>query len=267
MAADTNLLTACILVFDLETTGTSVTDDRVVELGAAYFQAGRRLRLHRMLVNPGMPIPPAATAVHGIGDADVANEPGFAAVGARFAQHLSGAVFDGTPPVLSGYNAAAYDAPLLNAEFARYGLDTRIDAARVVDPFVFMKWHHRALRGRKLTEACEHYGLTLNNAHTAAADARAAGELLWAMIEAGLVPVDLEACLSEQGRINAICDAEFAEWRTWLYRDRETGELRMGAGKHAGRKPSEIDPGYFQFVLDKMEDLPPAVRKEFGRYA
>jgi len=40
----------------------------------------------------------------------------------------------------------------------------------------------------------------------------------------------------------------------------------MGAGKHVWRKPSEVDPGYFRFVLDKMEDLPAAVRAEFGRY-
>lgn len=257
---------ARILVVDTETTGVDPQSDRIVELGAAYFQGGTRQRLHRMLVNPGVPIPPEASSVHGIRDEDVLGAPGFAMVGARLAQHLTGAAGDGTPPVICGYNAVSYDAPILNAEFARHGVDAHIEPDRVVDPFIFMKWHHRELRGRKLTEACECYGLSLIHAHTAAADAQAAGELLFAMLAAGTLPDTLETCLSEQAHHRDLVDAEFAEWRTWLYRDRTNGELRMGAGKYIGRRPEEVDPGYFRFVLGKMEDLPVAVRDEFAKH-
>lgn len=84
MQASTVLLSqAQILVVDTETTGIDPRTNRVVDLGAAYFQGGHRQRLHRMLVNPGIPIPPAASAVHGISDAQVANEPGFSVVGAQ----------------------------------------------------------------------------------------------------------------------------------------------------------------------------------------
>lgn len=260
------LRTARILVFDTETTGTNLADDRVVELGAAYFEGGRRLRLHRMLVHPGRPIPPEASKVHGIYDDHVADAPPFPEVGARLALHLSGAALNGPPPVLCGYNAVHFDAPLLNAEFERHGIAARIDPARVVDPFVFMKWHHRHLRGRKLGEACQHYGVELNNAHSAAADSQATGELLLAMVAGGCIPDDLEVCLTEQARFHAILEAEYAEWRTWLYRDRVSGELRLGAGKHVGRPPDGVDPGWFRFVLEKVEDLPPAVRETFSRY-
>lgn len=260
------LSTAVILVVDTETTGIDTQNDRVVELGAAYFQNGLRQRLHRMLVNPGVPIPPAASAVHGISDAQVAGEPDFAAVGARLALHLSGEATQGPAPVIAGYNAVQYDAAILNAEFARHGLPHRIDPARVVDPMVFMKWHHRDLKGRKLTEACEHYGVSLTAAHTAAADAQATGELLYKLVEAGKMPDDVEACLAEQARFKAQVDAEYGEWRSWLYRDRTDGELRIGAGKHVGLRPETVEASYFRFVLEKMEDLPPAVREVFGRY-
>lgn len=264
--APTRLTQARILVVDTETTGVDPRADRIVELGAAYFQAGTRQRLHRMLVNPGVKIPLEASSVHGIRDEDVLAEPTFAVVGARLALHLSGAAGDGTPPVLCGYNAVSYDAAILNAEFTRHGIDAQIEPDRVVDPFIFMKWHHRELRGRKLTEACEFYGLSLIHAHTAAADAQAAGELLFAMLAAGRIPDDLETCLADQAHHRDLVDAEFAEWRTWLYRDRASGELRMGAGKHIGRRPDEVDPDYFRFVLGKMEDLPSAVRAEFARH-
>lgn len=264
--APIRLSQARILVVDTETTGIDTQVDRIVELGAAYFQGGTRQRLHRMLVNPGVPIPLEASSVHGIRDEDVQTEPTFAVVGARLALHLSGVAGDGTPPVVCGYNAVSYDAPILNAEFVRHGIEAHIEPDRVVDPFVFMKWHHRELRGRKLTEACEFYGLSLIHAHTAAADAQAAGELLYAMLAAGKMPDDLETCLTEQAHHRDIVEAEFTEWRTWLYRDRGTGELRMGAGKYIGRRPDEVDPGYFRFVLEKMEDLPTAVREEFARH-
>lgn len=258
---------AQILVVDTETTGIDTANDRIVELGAAYFQGGRRQRLHRMLVNPGIPIPPAASAVHGISDAQVADEPDFSVVGARLVPHLTGAASGGEAPVIAGYNAVSYDAAILNAEFARHGIAHHIEPERIVDPMVFMKWHHRNLRGRKLTEASEFYGVSLTNAHTAAADAQATGELLYKMVAAGTMPDDLETCLAQQTKFKAQVDAEYAEWRSWLYRDREDGTLRIGAGKHVGVKPESVDPGYYRFVLEKMDDLPPAVREVFGRFA
>ncbi len=260
------LSTARILSFDTETTGINLLDDRVVELGAAYFQGGKRLRTHRMLINPGRPIPAEASAVHGIYDTDVATAPGFAEVGARFALHLSGAALDGVAPVLTGYNAAAYDTPLMNAEFARYDLPTRIDAARVIDPFVFMKWHHRNLKGRKLTEACEHYGISLQNAHSAAADAQAAGELLYALVNAGLMPDDVEACLGEQRRFFEAIEREFRQWRNWLYSDRVTGALRIGTGKNVGRPVAEVGADWYAYILRQVDDLPQAVRAEFTKF-
>lgn len=129
---------------------------------------------------------------------------------------------------------------------------------------VFMKWHHRNLRGRKLTEACEFYGVSLTNAHTAAAD-QASGELLYKMVAAGTMPDDLETCLSQQAQFKAQVDAEYAEWRSWLYRDREDGWLRH---RRRRTRRCEARVGGPRLPFRAREDGRPAtaVREVFGRF-
>src|SRR3954468_1324263 len=65
-----------IAVIDFETTGLSSENDRILEVGVAFFAGGQLTLLKNWLVNPGMPIPEQSRAVHGIGDADVADKPG-----------------------------------------------------------------------------------------------------------------------------------------------------------------------------------------------
>ena len=256
-----------ILVFDTETTGIDPASDRIVELGAAYFQGGQRREHRRMRVHPGRPIPPEASAIHGICDHHVQASPSFAEVGARFIKHLDGSALDGAPPVLCGYNAVRYDAPLVNAELARCGHGARVDEARVIDPFFFVAWHLRGLRSRKLTSVCEHYGVILAHAHSAAADALATGEVLLCMVRAGLVPDDVDAALAEQAALSTRVDAEWARWSYWLYEDRQDGSLRLGAGKHCGQPLRSVDPGYCRFLLENIADLPDDVRGCFARHA
>lgn len=89
-----------------------------------------------------MAIPREATAVHGIGDEDVAEMPDFSHVGARVVSYLVGeepSEIRPTQPVLCGYNAVNFDVPLLNREFARHGIDHTIDPARVLDPMVWVR--------------------------------------------------------------------------------------------------------------------------------
>jgi DNA polymerase-3 subunit epsilon len=268
-AAHPQRLSDClVLVFDTETTGVQVSSDRIVELGAVYLEHGRVQKPpYRMLVNPGVPIPPESSEVHGIRDSHVENAPTFAEVGRRFLTHLTGDARGGPPPVLAGYNAARFDTAIVNAEFARHGLDGHIDPARVVDPFVFMKWHHRNLRGRKLSDACAHYEVRLTNAHSAAADAVASGELLLRMVQAGRLPDDVEAALAAQRDFVRLIDEEMETWRHWIYRDREDGQtLRLGAGKPVGTPLDRVDAGWYRFVLETVQDLPEAARTEFARH-
>lgn len=257
-----------LLAFDTESTGVDVNTDRVVQLGAAYFESRAVVDKRQMLVNPGVPIPPDAAKVHGITDDKVKDKPPFAQVAAKFIEHLEGRVRPGGPPWLLGYNAISYDTPLLNAEFARIGSTFRIDPARVLDPHVTVGWHLRALRSRKLTDVAAHFGITFDGAaHSAAADAVVSGQLLLALVQKGLVPDDPDAALAEQARQRARIAEEWNEFMYWLYRDRSSGALMVGSGKHTGTPLDLAEKSYLRWALDKIPDLPARVREEFGKRA
>jgi DNA polymerase-3 subunit epsilon len=254
-----------LLVIDTESTGIDVATDRIVEIAAVYFVERRFESKRQMLVNPGRPIPQAASEVHGIKDADVRDKPPFQAIAERFLMHVDGRALSAEAPVLVGYNAIAYDVPLINAELARAGLSARLDPEVVVDPMIAVRWHLRHLRSRKLGDVCTHLGVVLEKAHRASADAEATGKLLFALVAQGHVPDSIDEVLEEQRRLRPLLDREFEDYSYWLYRDREDGALRLGAGKYCGEPLDEVDPGYLEFLHAKMSDLPDRVRSEFSR--
>ena len=258
------ILEHLVLVFDTETTGIDPTQDRVVEVGAAYFRAGLLSGPGRaMRVNPGVPIPEGASAVHHIYDADVKDSPPFSEIASRLVAHFQGQENDGHPPLLCGYNAVRFDTPLLNAEFARCDEAFRIDPQLVLDPFVFLQWHRRSWGRHTLTLVAERFDVPLTQAHAASADAKATGQILMAMVREGIIPEDPESALQAQREISEKLEAEHLEFGRLLYRHRETGALYVGFGKHVGTPLTDVDPGYLEWCLNKMQDLPEAARAAF----
>lgn len=251
------------LFFDTETTGVDPEDARIVELGAAYFE-GRQFTEHRrMLVNPGVPIPKEASAIHGITDERVADKPPFAEVAPAFVAHLDGSALSGPAPLLGGYNARSYDAPLINAELQRVGVHFAIDEALVYDPIVFVRYHLRHLRNRTLSAIAEAMGVRLINAHSAVADAIATGEIFFKMVERGMIPDDPAEALRAQDTLSKTIDEEWERYGYWLYHHRSSGELFMGAGKYCGLPLAEVDPGYLDYLIGVADDLPKEVRAAF----
>jgi DNA polymerase-3 subunit epsilon len=150
-----------LAVLDLETTGLSPADARVVEVAVVTLRPDAPPGLFATRVNPGVPIPPAATAVHGITDADVAAEPRFAVVAGRLLVRLRGCD-------LAGFNLAGYDLPVLAREFARVGLRLPLAGRAVVDVLHLF----RRQEPRDLAAAVRLYlGRGHDQAHGAAADA------------------------------------------------------------------------------------------------
>lgn len=247
-------------VFDTETTGVSAQLDRVVELGAVCLLGGQTSQERRMRINPEQPIPQGATAIHGIRDEDVVGKPTFSAIAERFAMYLDGRMHGGVTPWLAGYNAAGFDVPLLNAEFARVGCSICIDPAVVVDPMLFARWHLRHLRSRSLASICAHFGINVGRSHSALDDARATADLLFRLLAEGMMPPSVSEALRQQAELRLQLDAEWQDFSYWLYRDRNDGCLRLGAGSYIGTAVNDANPDYLRGLIGKVSDMPERVR-------
>ncbi|GAQ57909.1 3'-5' exonuclease [Streptomyces acidiscabies] len=175
-----------LAAFDTETTGVDVESDRIVSAALVVQDAtGTRPRVSRWLVNPGVPVPSSATAVHGLTEEHLQRNGRWPApVMHEIAELLAEQAAVGRPLVVMN---APFDLTLLDRELRRHrasSLDDRLEQSslRVLDPRVLDKHLDRYRKGRRtLTDLCEHYGVTLSEAHDAAADALASLEVVRAV--------------------------------------------------------------------------------------
>ncbi|MFI5619418.1 3'-5' exonuclease [Streptomyces sp. NPDC051567] len=192
-----------LIGFDLETTGTEPERSRIVTAALVEVRAGTVRGRRGWLADPGIPIPEEASAIHGISTGRAVTEGRPAPeVAEEIAAALVGHWQRGA--VVVAYNAA-FDLTLLTAELHRHGLPSladRLDGARtgpVVDPLTIDRAVDRYRRGKRTLEAvCGVYGVTLDAAHDAGADALAAVQVARAIAArhpevAGLTPADLHA--------------------------------------------------------------------------
>ncbi len=168
-------------VFDLETTGIDTDTARIVTAHVGVIdEHGAVVERRTWLVDPGVPIPEQATAVHGITTERARAEGAAAAVAVAEIVRAVDLLFRRGLPVVV-YNAP-YDLSLLAAEARRHGLDPIADASPVVDPLVIDKAVDRFRKGKRtLTAAAGVYGVDLVDAHDAGADAVAAGRVAQAI--------------------------------------------------------------------------------------
>lgn len=168
-----------LIGFDLETTGTEPAESRIVTAALVETVGGVPVRTTRWLLDPGVPIPEQARAIHGISDeqARTRGRPAGAAV-EEIAAALCERLAQGTPVV--AFNAP-FDLSLLDAELRRHGrvgLAGRLAGrlvAPVLDALVIDRAVDRYRKGsRGLQRVCEVYGVELLDAHDAASDALAA---------------------------------------------------------------------------------------------
>lgn len=175
-----------LAAFDTETTGVDVETDRIVSAAVVVQDApGTRPRVTRWLVNPGVPVPEAATAVHGLTEEHLQRNGRWPApVMHEIAEELGGQAAAARPLVVMN---APFDLTLLDRELRRHrasSLDRWFETTPllVLDPRVLDKHLDRYRKGRRtLTDLCAHYGVTLDGAHDAAADALASLEVVRAV--------------------------------------------------------------------------------------
>ena len=165
------LLEAGFVAIDLETTGLDVRRDVVVSAAVVPFEAGRAGEGFVTLVNPGRPIPPASTAIHGIDDAAVAGAPSLHDVLPRFDAVC-------THRIVVGHDVGFDLAVLARARTApseprpRITLDTRRLARSA------------GFRDSRLEVVAQRFHIPVAGRHTADGDARMAGEILLALLPA-----------------------------------------------------------------------------------
>jgi DNA polymerase-3 subunit epsilon len=227
-----------LVCFDLETTGTDVARDRIVQIALIRVEPDGSRRTYETLVNPQIPIPSGATAVHGIGDKDVADKPALAAI----ADDVTG-MLDGAD--LLGFNSIQFDLPLLAEEMRRVGRPLEMVGRRHLDA---MRIFHEKEK-RDLTAAFRFYcGGELVGAHSALADAKATLDVLEAQLERyGDLPRTPDG-------LHQFCHRDQANWIdiSGKFIWNADGEASFGFGKNKGRTLKDVfqkDPGYFDWML------------------
>ena len=226
-----------IIFFDLETTGTDISKDRIVEI--CYIKVlpdGREVEYSKR-VNPGMHIPESASAVHGIYDDDVMDCPAFKEIAREIA-----AEFEGCD--IAGFNSNRFDLPLLAEEFLRAQVDIDLSRMRAID--VQVLYHKR--EPRTLSAAYKFYcGSELENAHSALADTRATYEVLKAQLSHySDMENDMEALSKESSFNNSV---DFAGRIVYD----ENGCEVFNFGKYKGMPVEAVlvrDPGYYGWMMN-----------------
>lgn len=152
------------VALDLETTGLMAQTDRIVEIGAVRFLPdGREVARFQRLVNPQRPMSPAAYAIHGLSDADLADAPPAREVLPEFLTFLG----DADMTALIAHNAA-FDAGFLGRELSRAGLAAPMHS--FFDTLALARHKHPALASHRLDHLARVFGLDSSDAHRALAD-------------------------------------------------------------------------------------------------
>lgn len=230
-------LTRPICFFDLETTGTNVAKDRVVEISILKIFPNGNKESRTWLVNPGMPIPDEAVAIHGISNEKVANEPTFKQLSKEIYRMIK-------ESDLGGFNSDRFDIPLLAEEMLRAGIDFDMKNTVSVDvQTIFHKMEKRTL-GAAYRFYCNK---ELTDAHSAEADTLATYEVLLSQLER--YP-ELENNIKKLAEFST--HRQFADFAGFLGFDGED-EVVFSFGKHKGKKVKHVleeEPGYFGWILN-----------------
>lgn len=227
-------ITRPLAALDLETTGVNAEQDRIVEVTIGRIRPGAEAVVERFLVNPGVPIPATASAIHGITDEQVKDAPTFAAVAQRVCVLLRGAD-------LIGFNHRRFDVRMIAAECQRVGLSDPCAGARLVD--VCRIFHAR--EPRDLTGAVRFYCEDDHaDAHGTTADVEATLRVLVAQFgRYEDLPRDLDALHALNREPSWIDQDGKLAWRD--------GAACLNFGKHAGTPLKSVERSYLTWVTNQ----------------
>ena len=226
-----------LVFFDLETTGVDTAKDRIVEISMVKVMPDGEEIVRTRLINPQMHIPADATAIHGITDEDVKDQPTFAQIAKSLSQFIEGCDF-------GGFNSNRFDLPMLVEEFLRAGVDVDFKNRKFIDvQNIFHKMEQRTL-----VAAYKFYcDKDLTDAHSAEADTRATYEVLKAQLDRYSELQNDVAALAEFSSRGETVDYA----GRIVYNDK--GEEVFNFGKYKGVKVSEVfqrEPSYYDWMMN-----------------
>jgi DNA polymerase III subunit epsilon len=224
-----------LAVIDLECTGMNLSTDRIVEIAIVKIMPDGRKIVKRKLINPEIPIHASISEIHGITNEMVKDAPTFRQVANEIRQFIDNAD-------LAGYNSNRFDIPMLVEEFLRVSLEFDCRNRKLLD---VQKIFHM-MEQRTLTAAFKFYcNGTLENAHSAEADANATWEVLQSQIERypqlGLTIESILKCIGEENTV------DFARRMVM-----ENGREIFNFGKHKGRAVTDVlkaEPQYYDWMM------------------
>jgi len=237
-----------LVVFDLETTGISISQDRIIEYSFVKIHPNLEKEIRTQRINPIMPIPEESSLIHGIYDKDIADAPTFKEVAKSLVKWLEGCD-------LGGFNVIKFDVPMLVEEFLRVDVNFETRNRKLIDAQRFF----HLMEKRNLSAAYKFYcDKNLDNAHSAEADTLATV----AILEAQVVRYKGEEVKDNLGNTLGIFDndmeilhnlafskmADLAGRMVYSHKD----EIVFNFGKHRGKPVAQVlkaEPSYFDWMM------------------
>jgi len=224
-----------IVFIDLETTGTNIATDRILEIAIIKILPDRSKLVKHKLINPQIPIPKASSDIHGITDEKVKDAPVFKEVANELKQFIDNAD-------LSGYNSNRFDIPLLMEEFLRAGIVLDMSNRKMLDVQTIFHMMEKRTLGAAYKFYCEK---ELIDAHSAEADASATWEILEAQLERyEHLGNTIETVLQFTG------EEKFVDFARRFVMDNDVEVFNFG--KHKGRCVAEVlkaEPQYYDWMM------------------
>lgn len=235
--------------FDLESTGTNITHDRIIEIAVIKVMPNGEVQRKTNLVNPGIPIPPESSIFHGIYDEDVKDKPTFKELAKEYAKFMEGAD-------LAGFSIVKMDVPMLVEEFLRAGVDFEYSRKKIVDA---QKIFH-LMEKRTLAAAYRFYmNKEMSDSHSAEADTEASMEVLFAQIAKYDGQDVTDASGKKIGEIkndvdvlSKLVSADMVDLAGRMIKN-EKGEEIFNFGKHKSKKVTQVfkeEPAYYDWMMN-----------------
>lgn len=237
-----------LVVFDLETTGISISKDRIIEYSFVKIHPNQEKEVRTQRINPEMPIPIESSLIHGIYDKDIADAPTFKEVAKTLAKWLEGCD-------LGGFNVIRFDVPMLVEEFLRVDINFETKNRKLIDAQRFF----HLMEKRNLSAAYKFYcDKNLDNAHSAEADTLAT----LAVLESQVVRYENMEVSDNLGKkigdfandmdvLHNLTFSKMADLAGRLVYNNDD-EIVFNFGKHRGKPVTKVlksEPSYFDWMM------------------